>query len=362
MRPGSALSRAVAGAAAAALVVAGACPFREARASPPKIVLIGPGTAASVAERLKTELTALGFEVVEAAEPEQPGAGRELETVGRSLGAAAAVRLVPADGSAEVWIADRATGKTLVRERVAPQDAGMQSDLVVSVRTVELLRASLLELDVPPEPPVEPPPPPTRGEAVSDRAGAGNSAKRASQPVEPPVRGREVVGVELGTGLVASPGGLGPAPALLLGAHWMPSAVIGASVLAVLPPFTSTVEDKEGAAEVRASLASGGLRIVLGSVQSRWVNAWELGLAGEWLHVAGAANPPFRAHTTNLFTWGPYVRAGAGFALGTHARLRSDLLVGAAYPRPVVAFAGREVATWGRPCVVGSLGVEALLR
>jgi len=55
------------------------------------------------------------------------------------------VRLVASrEGKVEVWVADRVTGKAVVRELDAPE--GGTSDAAVAIGSVELLRASLMEL------------------------------------------------------------------------------------------------------------------------------------------------------------------------------------------------------------------------
>src|SRR5262249_41204308 len=99
-------------------------------------------------------LEALGFQVVEMPVPSEAPAREALEAAARAAGAVAAVRLVPSptDGGIEVWIVDRVTGKTVLREVVAPDvSAGGAAARAstLAVRVVELLRASLLEMDAP---------------------------------------------------------------------------------------------------------------------------------------------------------------------------------------------------------------------
>jgi hypothetical protein len=66
--------------------------------------------------------------------------------------------------SAELWVVDRMTGKTLVRHVRADPKAAARIPEVLSVRAVELLRASFLELAITSrpgaKPPEEPPPVP----------------------------------------------------------------------------------------------------------------------------------------------------------------------------------------------------------
>src|ERR1035437_9780285 len=96
--------------------------------------------------RLRAELGAMGFDLVEMLADDGAPARAALEENARSLGAIAAVRLVPSGGGVEVWIVDRVTGKTVLREIVRPEGPSGEADAMVAMRAVELLRASLLAI------------------------------------------------------------------------------------------------------------------------------------------------------------------------------------------------------------------------
>ena len=57
------------------------------------------------------------------------------------------------------------------------------------------------------------------------------------------------------------------------------------------------------------------------------------------------------------------VLASAGLSVTVHPSLRLRLggVVGVLLPRPVIRFAGRKVASWGRPLGMGVLTLEVLL-
>ena len=121
-------------------------------AGKPRVVLVeDPDASVSVqraVRRLQAEFVAAGFEVV----LEGPPRGQLLDaltTMTRSEGALAGVWITERPTTrARIWLVDRATGKVVVRELKAPADAGE----FLAIRTIELLEASLLELDsVPPE-------------------------------------------------------------------------------------------------------------------------------------------------------------------------------------------------------------------
>src|SRR5580704_2293598 len=100
----------------------------------------------SLTRRVRAELEGLGLDVIVLKPPEEGSPSRApLEQAARSVGAVAAVRLIASsEGKVEVWVADRVTGKAVVRELDAP--ASGASDAAVAIGSVELLRASLMEL------------------------------------------------------------------------------------------------------------------------------------------------------------------------------------------------------------------------
>jgi hypothetical protein len=123
---------------------------------PPKVILVRPPAApAAVSEalvRLRGELVAAGFDaqvVEQALGVDVRGSLEKLSPA--SDGAATALVAVVASaepGSAELWVIDRVTGKTVVRRVNAGATDPPRMAEVLSVRAVELLRASFLELAI----------------------------------------------------------------------------------------------------------------------------------------------------------------------------------------------------------------------
>jgi len=136
------------------LVAAGPALVPEARAQPaaPSVLLLRrPSAPPHVAEalvRLSGELAAEGFtaEVREAALGADVRA--DLDRLAPTVTATAIVTVVPGNdpASAELWVLDRVTGKTVVRRVRADAKGTSRSAEVLSVHAVELLRASFLEL------------------------------------------------------------------------------------------------------------------------------------------------------------------------------------------------------------------------
>lgn len=132
--------------------------FVSARgASAQSVVLVRPPEGDRVLleafNRLRAELALQSFEVVVADPPRDMGTPEAVEQLARDNTAFAAISFTRrADTTtADVWIADRATGKTTVRTLAlrGTQDAPS----VLAVRSVDLLRESLRELGPEPPPP-----------------------------------------------------------------------------------------------------------------------------------------------------------------------------------------------------------------
>jgi hypothetical protein len=59
-----------------------------------------------------------------------------------------------------------------------------------------------------------------------------------------------------------------------------------------------------------------------------------------------------------MVTAGPVLRAGAAIEMTRALRLRAEVLGCLTFPQAVIRFAGREVADWGRPVGLLTLGLE----
>src|SRR5258708_40353465 len=96
-----------------------AAPMVCGQSAPSLVVIWAWDPAAPAARRLSKDLQGLGLDVlVLKATPENSSGRESLEKSARSVGAIAAVRLVPAGEGTEVWVADRITGKTVIRDLV----------------------------------------------------------------------------------------------------------------------------------------------------------------------------------------------------------------------------------------------------
>ena len=310
-----------------------------------RIAIVVPSRQHPIALRLEAELTALGFEVVLEREPEAPPSREPLEATARALSAVAAVRVAPKAGGVEVWIVDRITGKTVLTDVTAEGDA-TTVEATVALRTVELLRASFLEIQEPHPTRGELPIPP---EVRALRAPPTDLSTVQQAPSEAPPAS-SAVRVGLGTATVLSPGGLDTGPQVRLEGTWMTSRWLGARVFALFPTLSTRVQADEGETSMRVALLGAGLHVELAEI-GPLTPSLDAGLAGAWLLFEGAARAPYVATTDTAVVAAPFAGGGLDVRLTPLVHLEGQALCAVALPRPVLTLAGREVASWGRPAL-----------
>jgi hypothetical protein len=231
------------------------------------------------------------------------------------------------------------------RIHVPTTSGGLQVD-TLSIRpderweteVTELLRARLLPI---PEPP---PAPKARQQEVAMHA-------------EKPARSGGALGLWFGPGMIFSPGGLGS-----LGQIWLvPSLRVRSwlelEMLLAAPISAARVSSTEGTADVRVGLATLGARILL--ARDSWTVRPSVGI-GAGMGVAkieGSANAPLLSQSGWVIPAVVTADAGLAIVLPWRLWLQFDLRAGVAMPRPAVDFAGRQVATWGRPFAAAVVGV-----
>jgi hypothetical protein len=337
----------------ATALIAGPARAEEARSI--IAVVCAPGDRFGL--RLVAELESLSFAAVVVDPGDAPASRASLEASARSAGAIAAIRAVPSEHGVEVWIADRVTGKTVLRA-VGGEGSLPEPDAALALRAVELLRASLLEVALPTPPTGEVP-------ATPDIRGR---VKMALLPLPPPVAppAREapppqeapVFRIAIGLGVMASPGGLGPAAALDLGVAWMPSEHFGATLFAVIPLSRPDVQGTPGSVDLAAGLGGVAARFLLTTRASRWAPTIDAGLAVVGLGSKGVANAGYTATSVFAATAAPFVRIGLAFAPTPTFRVRADVLGSVVVEGVSVELATHEAATWGRPMGLLSAGVD----
>jgi hypothetical protein len=321
---------------AAVLSIAVARTAGAAEASAPKlrVVIVIDESDDPFAERIKAEVSALGFEVV-AIEPWRTGESVEsLDGIGRANQAAAAIRMIPSRKGVEVWVADQPTGRSLMRQLIVDERPAPNEGLV-ALQTAELLRTTLLShSDVPPAPP----PPRTPPEKPPEPPPA------APQP--PPVS------LQAGAGALYSPGAA-PALQLWFSAGYAFARPFGLALDASAPLQASEVTGPEGTARLHTWLAGASLFFRHEPPDRRMYAIVAAGAALVHLSADATAKAPLLAQSDSATAFAIYGRADGGFAVTPWFHVGFRAVVGLVPQGVAVHFAGNEAADWGRPFLAG---------
>jgi len=288
--------------------------------------------ARPLAARVELELIALGYVAELRQVPHQPAPS--LSALARASGAVgiAQVRVVPK--RVEVWAGHPGSGKKAYRETVRLEQFGERE---AALLTVDMVRAALIEVGVERAAPAPPPPPETP----------------IAAPSEPPPNWA----LSLGAALAGSGGGVSPTVHAKLMVDVQLAGPLSLGVGVTTPGMPGSVEASEGDAAVYISLLGADLDGVLANADHTLGLRFGLGIAAAWIRMVGSAQAPYVSESDDVFCAMPYLRLSGWLALVEQLRLVGELQAGIATPRPVIAFADREVASWGRPALLGALGL-----
>jgi hypothetical protein len=329
----------------AAVLLAAPAAWSEGRSGAALVVVVTAEPSGSLARRVRAELQGLGVDVLVLKPPGEDSPARApLEQAARNVGAVAAVRLVVSgEGKIEVWVADRVTGKAVVRELDAP--AGGASDAVVATGAVELLRASLMELHSP-----EPP----HGDVPV-------TPKIESLALAPaPVPWTPRLGLDVGAGAELGVRGLGPSAEAAVGIWVQLAAPFGLRALGRATLSPAHVTNTSGSVDVRSQLVGLVGTYDLAGPSATWIPSVEAGVAAVHVATDGTANPPFVSATAGHWFTAPLAGASLACSLARGLRLRAEALGAWALPEARVQTPAGEAGRWGAPAVSLSLGVEVL--
>jgi hypothetical protein len=302
------------------------------------MLLIDPGSE-PLTVRLREEIESLGLEALIVAEgdPAEP-----LELRARLAGAVGAIRITQqGSGSVDITILDRATGKTVSRHLPIATGTDPVSSELVATRTVELLRASLMELEAPH---------PSRGEVT-----VTPEVRALAAPVsEPPAT---TLAVAAGPALVTS-SGLAASFDIWVALLLRTQSGFGATAAVVAPGAGGGLESPEG--HVSASAWQYRLGAVFEGPQLTPVLSphFEAGATLVTLTTDGVASAPFRGVEQHSMLWGPWVSAGLRCELVPRLSVLAAAEIALLFPETVIRSDGREVATFGRPLVAANAGLE----
>ncbi len=316
------------------------------------VAIVTAEPSASLTRKVRAELQGLGLDVIVLRPPAEGSSQRApLEQAARSVGAIAAIRLVvSSEGKVEIWVADRVTGKALVRELDAPTSTGGGSDASVAVGAVELLRASLMELHAPDPPRGEVPATP----AVTSLALPDTRPTRLTQPWIPRLGIAVSAGAELGVA------GVGPsfAAGVDVGVR-----VAGGLVLRVAgrgSPGASRLHTASGAIDVQWQQASAMASYELADAAAPWIPSLAVGVGATHVTASGTASSPYMGTSEDGWFTTPLAGAGLAWTLARGLRLRVEALAGWAIPSADIHTPTGTPARWGAPVLLPSLSLEVL--
>ena len=306
------------------------------------IVTADPGS--SLTRRVRAELQSLGVDVLVLKPPDEGSTSRgPLERAARSVGAIAAVRLVPSsEGKVEVWVADRVTGKAVVRELDATDSSA--SEAAVALGTVELLRASLMELHA-----SEPP----HGDAPATGA-------VMSLALPAPLRSPPRLGLGIGAGAELGLRGLGPSAVAAVTVWVRVAPHLGLRAIGLTSISPARVTAPSGAVDVRADSLGIAAEYAFAGASSAWTPWRTAGFEAAHVSAAGAASPPFTASTQAAWAAAPVAGAGIAWAFVPGLRVRADALAAWAVPAIRVHAPATDARSWGAPAVTLAVGAEVL--
>jgi hypothetical protein len=332
--------------AVAALV--GSCfassPAAGAQTGATLVAVVTAEPNASVTRRVCEELQALGVDVLVLKPPDEGSPARApLEQTARSVGAVAAIRLFPSnEGNVEVWVADRVTGKAVVRELKAPSSGA--SDAAVAIGSVELLRASPMELHSAEAP---------RGEVAPTRAVEAMALRpRAGSPAR--------LGLEAGAGAELGLRGLGPSADAYIDVSVRLAGHLRAGILGHSSVAPAQVSTTFGTVSVRSELFGAVISYSFVDESSAWVPGASVGVGLAHVSADGTAASPYVSASKSAWAAAPLAGLGLAWAFARGLRLRADGVAVAALPAVRVSASESGVGEWGAPAVLVTAGLEVL--
>jgi hypothetical protein len=242
--------------------------------------------------------------------------------------------------SAELWVIDRLTSKTVVRSVEIASSPVDSAPEVLARRAVELLRASLLEILV---------------EAREKPATSSGSREIASRWVAESLRPQQSRwGVEAGAQVLTGFGEVGAA-VMPVGrvrvdlSRWFVARVT-LSGLGTRP----RVESAESSATVSQAL---GLMELLGEVAPRaWLRPTiSLGAGGYHVGVDGSAASPYAGLSAGRLVFAADTGAGLALAITPSFALSLEGHATLVTPHPVIRFLGGEPAKLSNPLLYAAL-------
>jgi hypothetical protein len=331
------------------MLAAGVGVSTAARAEAPSpartVVVLVDAQVLPLARRLEQEIESLGLSV-QAVSADDPRAA-ELANAAQAAGAVAVIHVAPkGGGDVEMTVLDGATGKTVTWKLVAPTSVEPAASELMATRTVELLRASLLELAA------------RRAQRAEPLQPA--STKAAPKGASPEYEGGQALALSLGPAALYS-ATFRPGAELLASVTWMPSRALGLSGAVLAPIAPPRLSSPQGSVDLFASLYRLGAVLQVGGNASAVSLRGTAGVELDKLRFEGHATSPYLGATDNRTTWSPFLGVAPRFRLTPSIHVVTELVLALASPSTIVRVAGQEVTSFGRPFGTAALALELTL-
>jgi hypothetical protein len=336
----------------ALLLLATSLVSRQLRAESARVVLVHwhpPSAIVSEAiTRIRGELVADGFEVSVVGAPAGADAASVLSSADPRTTAAATLGLFlqPDARAAELWVVDRLTRKTVVRRIEMTEPPSGSAPEILARRSVELLRASLLEILVD-----------TREASASPSAPREKASRWVARSLQPRRARWEV---EAGVQALSGFGGVGGALMPLGRVRF--ALTRGLSARASLAGFGTRprVDAPSGSATVSQEL--GLLEVVGELVPDAWLSP-QLSLGAGAYHVGltGTARSPYAGLRGDRLVFAADAGAGAALAITSSIALSLEGHGVLITPYPVIRFLGVETARISNPLMSAALTLRVRL-
>ena len=309
------------------------------------VVVISDEPGDAVSARLTRDLRSLGFSVmVLQATPENSSDAAALERSARALGGIAAIHVWSGARGSELFLIEPSTQQSLARTLASSASANTHPS-EVALGTLELLRASLLELHS--SIPRPTPAPPSKAEPLPS-SGPNPKLERGNFSMS------GALAAELGLRSI------GPSLSSMWSAWFRFRGCLGGRVFLALPILPEKGEVAGGRVVVEPQILGAGLSCNLDSNGARLWPRGSLGVAAARVLTRGTATDPARSHEETTWLSGGFAMLGLGLHLTQAVRLNLDATC-VVLPTPAIVLAeGRQVARWGAPGALLSLGVEVL--
>lgn len=296
--------------------------------------------------RAKTELEALGLEVLflDSKATGEQDRRAELEAMARERRAACALRIIRPPrgkgGGIELWVSDRITHKTVFRH-LGGGKVTAESASITALRTVEILRASLIELKLvgrrPPAVVVPPVIARVADESIQERG--------------------HLIGLRLGPAGSWSRGGTGGRGGTGLAISWSPRPHLGFEIDGLLSFLGEPVDDQSSSALFYfAALRAWALWEIVDRGLLRPACGIGGGILIPWSR--GDQSTVFDSVTDTTITAYLGGTASLALALSRLLWLRFGGRAGVSLPEVTVSFGQQAIVRFGQPLLEGYVDLE----